>query len=300
MSWSFGWRPYVPVAQRRANAATYAAKLAKIERRTLAPIEAAGRVIASSFWGKAWCENLESYTDFENRLPRGRTYVRNGSIIDLQIQPGKVKAFVSGSEIYQVTVTIKTLAAAIWSRIKKDCARSIESLMDLLQGRFHDGMMQRLSRRDGGLFPQPREIKMSCTCPDWAVMCKHVAAALYGVGARLDTEPELLFILRDVDHLELVSQAARAENLDRALSGQAKTTLGDANLGEIFGIDLETRSTVAPLTVAKSAAPKNAVSSKRPRAGKKPPSTSPPTRAASPARKKRRKNARMDELAPRQ
>jgi len=240
MSWRFGgYRPYVPVARRRASAATFAAKLAKKEKRTLEPIELTGRTIAASFWGKAWCENLESYSDFANRLPRGRTYVRNGSVIDLVIERGKVRAIVSGSDIYRVSIDIKTLSKPDWSRIKKDCASSIDSLIDLLQGRFDQGIMQRLTQPEGGLFPQPDEIAMKCSCPDWAGMCKHVAATLYGVGARLDTAPELLFTLRNVDHLELISQAVDADNLDQNLRGHTDVALAGADLGEIFGIDLD-------------------------------------------------------------
>jgi uncharacterized Zn finger protein len=237
----YGFRPYVPVAQRRARAAAHALKLAKKEKRTLAPIARTGRrTIAESFWGKAWCENLEAYSDFANRLPRGRTYARNGSIIDLQMGRGKVTALVSGSEIYRVTIDIKTLPAAAWSRIKEDCARSIDSLMDLLQGRFDEGIMRRLTQRDGGLFPQPREVQMDCSCPDWAGMCKHVAATLYGVGTRLDTRPELLFTLRNVDHLELLGRAVDADNLDRTLKGRADSALAGSDLGAIFGIELDT------------------------------------------------------------
>jgi uncharacterized Zn finger protein len=238
MSWYRQWRPYVPVATRRARAANYAAKLAKKERRTLAPVSIEGRTIARSFWGQAWCENLERYSDFENRLPRGRTYVRNGSVIDLQIHKGKVAALVSGSDIYRVSIGIKTLGRSLWQRIKQDCAQSIHSLIDLLQGRFDQAVMQRLSQREGGLFPQPAEITMDCSCPDWADMCKHVAAVLYGVGARLDTAPELLFTLRNVDHLELITQAASVENLDRSLGAEANALAG-SDLGEMFGIELD-------------------------------------------------------------
>jgi uncharacterized Zn finger protein len=240
MSWYGSWRPYVPVWKRRANAARFAEKLAKKEGRTLAPVKIEGRKFATSFWGQAWCENLEQYSDFENRLPRGRTYVRNGSVIDLQIERGKVRAVVSGSEIYRVTIAIATLAQASWKRIKRDCSQSIDSLMDLLQGRFDRGIMQRLSQREGGLFPQPQEIEMGCSCPDWAGMCKHVAATLYGVGSRLDADPELLFTLRDVDHLELISQAVTAENLDQTLAVQSDAALAASDLGEMFGIDLAT------------------------------------------------------------
>jgi len=239
MSWYRQWKPYVPVAQRRAQAATYAAKLAKKEKRTLAPVKIEGRIIARSFWGQAWCENLESYSDFANRLPRGRTYARNGSVIDLQIERGKVKALVSGSDVYRVTVAIKTLPKSLWGRIKQDCSQSIHSLIDLLQGRFDQGVMQRLSQRDDGLFPNPQEIEMDCSCPDWAGMCKHVAAVLYGVGARLDIAPELLFTLRHVDHLELITQAASAGNLDRSLAAGADSSLARADLGAMFGIELD-------------------------------------------------------------
>lgn len=246
MSWYGGysrWQPYVPVAERRAQAAGYAEKLAKKEGRTLSPVRIEGRKIAKTFWGQAWCDNLESYSDFANRLPRGGTYVRNGSVIDLQIAPGVIKAQVSGSEIYTVKIVIEKLPKALWERIKKDCSKSITSLLDLLQGRLADGIMKRLTKRDGGLFPRPQEIKMSCSCPDWAGMCKHVAASMYGVGARLDTNPELLFQLRAVDHLELISQAVDADNLDETLVGSADGALAGSDLGELFGIDLDTGAT---------------------------------------------------------
>ncbi len=238
MSWGWGWRPYVPVAQRRAQAKLRAQKLAK-KGQPLRPVEIDGRVIAKSFWGKAWCDNLESYSDFANRLPRGRTYVRNGSVIDLQIERGQVSALVSGSDIYKVKVDISTLPKAVWTKIQHDCARSIDSLMDLLMGRFSEGVMERLTRQEGGLFPRPNEINLKCSCPDWATLCKHVAATLYGVGARLDEQPELLFTLRDVDHQDLIQQAVTGDNLDQALTGKAGPTLAGDNLGEIFGIDLE-------------------------------------------------------------
>ncbi len=273
MSWYYGFRPYVPVARRRANAAAHAAKLAKKEKRTLEPIQLSGRTIAGSFWGNAWCEHLERYSDFANRLPRGRTYVRNGSVIDLQIQRGKVKAIVSGSEIYQVTITIETLPAAAWSKIKKDCARSIDSLLDLLQGRFDRGIMERLTQPDGGLFPRPHEIDMDCTCPDWAGMCKHVAATLYGVGARLDTAPELLFTLRAVDHLELIRQAVDAENLQATLKGQGDATLAEGDLEKIFGIDLDTAESPPKASGKRGRRSATAIPSAapvRPRAARKP------------------------------
>jgi uncharacterized Zn finger protein len=228
------------VATRRAEAIRYAAGLAK-KGKKLRPVEISGRKIAHTFWGEAWCDNLESYSDYENRLPRGRTYVRNGSVIDLQISAGTVTSLVSGSDIYRIKIEIARLGKPHWNSIKRDCAQSIDSLIDLLQGRFSQGVMERLTRQREGLFPQPKEIKLRCSCPDWAGMCKHVAATLYGVGARLDDEPELLFVLRGVDQLELIDQAAGAANLDRAL-GKGNGELAGENLGELFGIELESAS----------------------------------------------------------
>jgi uncharacterized Zn finger protein len=239
-----GWAPYVPVALKKANAVKYAAQIAKKEKRAVAPVKIEGKKIAKSFWGAAWCDNLESYSDFANRLPRGRTYVRNGSVVDLRIKRGKVQAIVAGSEVYKVTITISTLDQRSWKRIKANCSRSIESLIDLLQGKFDLGVMQRLTEKGDGLFPQPKEIKMDCTCPDWAGVCKHVAAVMYGVGARLDASPEMLFTLRDVDHLELISQAATAENLEQSLTGGSEGSLAGNDLGELFGIELDAGQSV--------------------------------------------------------
>jgi uncharacterized Zn finger protein len=196
-----------------------------------------GRAIAKTFWGKAWCENLERYSDFANRLPRGRTYVRNGSVIDLQISPGQIKALVSGSEIYEVAVKVAPVSKARWRAICKDCACAIDSLIELLQGRFSKGVMERVCREKTGLFPAPDEIKLSCSCPDWAGMCKHVAAVLYGIGARIDQQPELLFRLHEVDEKELIAGAGTALPLTRQAPAAGKV-LGGEDLSVLFGLDI--------------------------------------------------------------
>jgi len=248
MGWYGGygdWAPYIPVALRRANAVKFAAKLAKKEKRAPCPVKAVGRKMSNSFWGQAWCDNLDQYSDYSNRLPRGRTYARNGSVVDLHIGRGKIRAIVAGSEVYEINITIKTLGAPHWKRIKQDCSQSINSLIDLLQGKFDQGVMQRLTQRDTGLFPKPAEIEMDCSCPDSAGLCKHLAATMYCVGVRLDAAPELLFTLRAVDHLELIGQAVAAENLDRALGIEQEGALSGNNLGEIFGIELDASETPA-------------------------------------------------------
>ena len=187
-----------------------------------------GRTIAKTFWGKSWCANLERYSDFENRLPRGRTYVRNGSVLDLQIAKGEVAAMVAGSELYKVKIAIAPVKQARWKAICRDCAGAINSLVELLQGRLAKGVMDRVCREGDGLFPSPREIKLSCSCPDWADMCKHVAAVLYGVGARLDEKPQLLFVLRGVDENELLAIAGQdlaAEQERRPARRRCSTTV---------------------------------------------------------------------------
>lgn len=231
-----GWPPYVSVAERRAKAARTMEKLRK-NGHPVAPVVIAGRAIAATFWGKAWCDNLEGYRDYDNRLPRGRTYVRNGSVVDLQIAPREVKAMVSGSSLYTVTVSIGEVKKTHWASIRKDCAGAIDSLVELLQGRFSKGVMERICRQDSGLFPRPSDIRFACSCPDHASMCKHVAAVLYGVGARLDAQPELLFRLRAVDENELVA------NIDQALpmsktSPAAGKLLDVDDLSAMFGLDM--------------------------------------------------------------
>jgi uncharacterized Zn finger protein len=202
------------------------------------PVVLDGRKIAHTFWGQAWCEHLEKFSDYANRLPRGRTYVRNGSVCHLEVQPGKIAAKVSGSELYDVAITIKTLSPQKWKGLKESCAGRVGSMLELLQGRLSGQVMSVVTDRDRGLFPHPKEIKLKCSCPDWATMCKHVAAVLYGVGARLDRKPEMLFLLRGVDHSELVGEDAARAVVTKAPAKKGRI-LDAAGLSEVFGIELE-------------------------------------------------------------
>jgi uncharacterized Zn finger protein len=204
----------------------------------VSPVVIEGRAIARTFWGKAWCENLESYSDFANRLPRGRTYVRNGSVVHLEIQPGKITAHVSGSELYTVEITISSLPDSHWKCVKGKCAGQIGSLVELLQGRLSKSVMEVVTERGEGLFPRPAEIEMECSCPDWAGMCKHVAAVMYGIGARLDEKPELLFLLRKVDHLELIAGAVDSAPVAKAGKPRGKKTIATVELADVFGIEM--------------------------------------------------------------
>src|SRR6202162_6028218 len=238
MSWGWNSRPYVSAAQKRLRAQK-AVKALEKNGQKMNPVRIDGRSIARSFWGKAWCENLESYSDYANRLPRGRTYVRNGSVVDFVSAPGEIRALVSGSDLYRITIKIRPVQKAEWKALKTDCAGRVGSLMDLLQGKLSAQVMEIITRRETGLFPRPAEIGLSCSCPDWAGMCKHVAATLYAVGARLDQNPELLFVLRGADHLELVTEATKSVTIGVSSSLEGSATLTGENLAEIFGIEIE-------------------------------------------------------------
>lgn len=231
-----GWGDYVSVVEKRRRAEREVAKLKK-QGRSIAPVKIEGRTIAKSFWGQSWCRNLEHYSDFASRLPRGRSYVRNGSVVDLQIGKGEVTAIVSGSKLYRIKIAIAPVAAHRWRAICRDCAGTIDSLVELLQGRLAKSVMDRVCHKGDGLFPAPNEIKLSCSCLDWADMCKHVAAALYGVGARLDDKPRLLFVLRGVDENELLTGAGQQFPLKRTAPGAAKL-LDHGDVAALFGLEM--------------------------------------------------------------
>lgn len=231
----YPYKPYVPAAQRRRKAAQQMAKLKKTGH-PVAPVLIEGRVIAKTFWGKSWCDNLERYGDYANRLPRGRTYVRNGSVVDLQINAGAISGRVSGSALYVVEVKIATVPKTRWTNLVSDCAGEIDSLVELLQGRLSQAVMQRMCKQGSGLFPAPKEITFNCSCPDWAHMCKHVAAVLYGVGARLDKQPDLLFSLRAVKEQDLIAKAGTGIR-SSAKKPRREKVLATGDLSDMFGID---------------------------------------------------------------
>ena len=227
------WYPrYVPAGARRARALLEVRDL-RARGVKVQPVEIKGRAIVRSFWGRRWCEHLESFSDYANRLPRGRSYVRNGSVCHLAVDSGGVEAMVAGGSLYHVAVRIRRLKRPTWKAIRSACAGQIGSVLELLQGRLSDHVMDVVTHREAGLFPQPGEIKLACDCPDWATMCKHAAAVLYGVGSRLDDSPELLFRLRGVDEAELI-----ADGLTPPREEATADTLAGEDLGDIFGIDL--------------------------------------------------------------
>jgi uncharacterized Zn finger protein len=296
--YEWGWKPYVPVAERRRKAARELEKRRK-KGHEVSPVVIDGRTIAKTFWGKAWCDNLERYSDYANRLPRGRTYVRNGSVVDLKIAPGSITAMVSGSSLYTVELKVAPLAKVRWNSICTDCAGAIDSLVELLQGRFSKGVMERICRQESGLFPSPSEIKLSCSCPDWADMCKHVAAVLYGIGARFDRQPELLFRLREVDEKELIAQAGKALPLAKQAPAADKVLSGES-LSDIFGLDMAQSASLdagpagrkpakpKPTRKARTAKKKTATATPKAKSKPRPPSASTPPPKRTPSARKPR------------
>ncbi len=246
MEWTddFGFPPHVSSAERRQRALKATADLRRAGRE-LWPVSVEGREIATTFWGRAWCENLERYSDYANRLPRGRSYLRQGAVVDLQIARSEVRALVSGTHLYEVGIRIAPVKPEAWQAICETLAGEIGSVVELLQGRLSDRVMEHLCRQETGLFPAPREIRFSCSCPDAASMCKHVASALYGVGARFDEKPELLFRLRGVEEQELTARAA--SGIPLAAKAPPKGRALDAALvEELFGVALEPPPPAAP------------------------------------------------------
>lgn len=154
-----GYPEHLTADARRRGAAEAVAALRRAGR-AISPVVVRGRVLATSPQGRAWCASIDELAEVQGtRLASGRSYVRSGSVVDLQVEPGVIRALVQGTELYEVEVRV-------------------------------DAPVQ------PPLFPSPGAITATCTCPDDAPVCKHAAAALYAVGARLDHDPRALARLR--------------------------------------------------------------------------------------------------------
>jgi uncharacterized Zn finger protein len=235
---SFGYRDYVPARDKQARARKAAERLKK-KNPDAAPVIIEGRKLAKTWWGVAWNKNLESYADYESRIGRGSAYVRNGMVLDLQISPGLVTGLVQGSghKPYNVAVNIDKLSDAKWKKIASMCSHKIGSVAELAEGKFPEGLAELFTARGDGLFPSPGEIRMSCTCPDWATMCKHVAAVLYGIGARFDEDPLLFFRLRGIPFDDLLKKSVDQKITSMLKNaGHKSKRLLDGDVSEIFGI----------------------------------------------------------------
>ena len=263
----YGFAPYVSVAEKKNKALKQIDKLRK-KKPDLAPVVIPGRTLAHSWWGKSWNKNIERYADFSNRLGRGRSYVRCACVLDLQIKKGEVHSLVAGSgrKPYEVKIEIAPLSRRHLTRITNQAQEQLQSLTDLLAGKFPVELQNLFFESESGLFPQPADISFSCSCPDWASMCKHVAATLYGVGARLDEEPSHFFTLRHIDQTSLISEAITTQTdalLKKATTGKGRRRrLADDEVSAVFNVDLQKAEKPKKKTVKKKVAKKKTTKKK--------------------------------------
>ncbi|QOR33728.1 hypothetical protein IMX26_09460 [Clostridium sp. 'deep sea'] len=230
---------YESVESIKAKANT-ALKKARKKNSAIEPVIIEGRKLAKNWWGIAWNKNLESYADYSNRLPRGRRYVRNNTVLDLKITKGEVQAKVQGSRVkpYRVNIKIEPLTAIKWNKMVALCNNKVESLEQLIEGKFPKQLEELFTERQYGMFPSPKEIHFNCSCPDWAYMCKHVAATLYGVGARLDQNPMLFFELRNVDGQQLIKKSmnVKIKSMLKNAGKKSDREIAEKDIGDLFGL----------------------------------------------------------------
>ncbi|MBF0312882.1 MAG: hypothetical protein HQK52_05670 [Oligoflexia bacterium] len=266
-SYSSYFPPYVSVAEKQRLAAKTLEKLKK-ENPHLSPVIIQGRTYATTWWGKAWNNNLTRYADFSNRIGRGRSYVANGAVLDLQLKEGEIHSIVQGSSSnpYRIVIKIAALNDSLWKSIKKSCSNKLNSLSELLTGKLPKDIGEIFTAVGSGLFPEAKSMKFDCSCPDGAHMCKHVAATLYGVGSRLDQDPSLLFKLRKVNMKELIHETLvgvkdqlQQKAKDTESSKKKSRIISDTNVGELFGIDVANTNSAVRKVKKKS---KTAIKSK--------------------------------------
>ena len=230
-------QPTVDELRRKAKASSSSAEKKKLKYEPIEPFSR--QKICTSWWGQAWCANLERYADYESRLGRGKRYVKAGTVIDLKIKKGKVDARVQGTRKtpYKVEIRISPLSEEKCSAIIEKCSRRIENMEALIRGEFPDELRELFAGKDG-LFPSPREISFNCSCPDWALMCKHVAAVMYGIGVRLDENPFYFFELRgiDADRFIKVALESKVEAMLSNADSITERVIDDADLTALFGV----------------------------------------------------------------
>lgn len=203
------------------------------------PVTVSGRSLVSNWWGRAWIENLERYADLNNRISRGRAYLREGNVLDLKIDRGEVKGVVAGSRStpYKVDVRIEPISENVARDVQSRCSEKLSDAEQLMEGRMPLSM-ECVVKSPDGLFPTRSDISFTCTCPDTAHMCKHVAAVLLGVGVRFDSDPSLFFKLRGLS-VDLFTEKTMKGRLDLMLENAENHTdrmLDDSMIGTLFGV----------------------------------------------------------------
>ena len=232
-------QPAVEELRKKAQASVQAARKKGQKYEPALPHKGT-RKICESWWGQAWCQNLERYADYASRLERGRRYFRSGTVVDLKIRGGRVEARVQGSRKvpYKVDIRISPLSEEKCQAIIERCGRKIRTIDKLINGEFPEELKD-LFTGENGLFPNPAEISFVCSCPDWAIMCKHVAAVMYGIGVRFDENPFFFFHLRgiDIDRFIDVTLENKVESMLQNADADSPRILHETtDLTELFGV----------------------------------------------------------------
>ncbi|MGE3271568.1 MAG: SWIM zinc finger family protein [Chloroflexota bacterium] len=184
---------------------------------------ARGPELATTWWARRWMAALDGF-GWAGRLSRGRSYARNGRVLDVEFSRGAIRARVQGSERqpYRVEMSVERFPDQVWDRVIGALARQALYAAKLLAGELPAEIVQLCDTAEAPLFPShPNDITMKCSCPDWAVPCKHVAAVHYALAAELDRDPFLLFRLRGRTREELTA-ALRARRSSFGSAGAAR------------------------------------------------------------------------------
>lgn len=166
------------------------------------------RPFGLTWWGKAWVDALEHRARLDpNRLGRGRSYARRGSVLDLRVDPGVVSATVQGSRVtpYEVTVRIRAFSGDEWDAVLDVVSAQIGRVAALLDGELPPEVVDDAQAAGLELLPDAGEVKTACNCPDFAVPCKHSAAVCFLIADALDEDPFVLLLLRGRRRDELMS-----------------------------------------------------------------------------------------------
>ena len=220
--------------------------------------------ISNTWWGQEWCKTINVYADYENRLSRGKTYLRQERVQDLTIEDNTITAKVKGkwSDYYNVTIKIRELPRSKSNIIIK----KISELGSILKGSIPEDCRFLFSIGELGLFPTKDDLIYTCDCPDscggliygsnWnsakeicevdpnnAMLCKHVAAVLYSVGSILDKEPLIIFQLRGINVTKYISEeiVAQTNNLLVGLyqRKEEERVIDKSLISDVFGIDFD-------------------------------------------------------------
>jgi uncharacterized Zn finger protein len=205
------------------------------------------RTFGGTWWGRAWVEAMEQRARLDpNRLPRGRTYARNGRVGKLAVAPGEVSAAVWGSRAtpYVVKVRVRVLRDEEWDRVLDAVAGRAAHTAALLDGELPPEVVADAAAAGVELLPGPGEVVPRCSCPDWAEPCKHAAAVVYLVADELDADPFALLWLRGRSRQDVLAELRRR----RAGVTQAAGVVGGRPVdhGVVAGDAFATRAEALP------------------------------------------------------